>query len=180
MKPQVLNRRLHYWISIGIALPLLCIVVTGILLQVKKQWTWVQPPELRGSGTAPVIGFDSILESVRGVPELGVSGWKDVGRIDVRPSRGIAKVLSRSGWEAQVDLATGAVLQTAYRRSDLIESIHDGSYFAGDWTKLGLFLPSGFGLFLMLLSGLWLFWLPISVRRARKGAARRPGVQALR
>ena len=34
------------------------------------------------------------------------------------------------------------------RRSDLIESIHDGSYFGGDWTKLGLFLPAGIVLLL--------------------------------
>ena len=33
---------------------------------------------------------------------------------------------------------TGQVLQTAYRRSDFIESVHDGSVFAGDWTFTGL------------------------------------------
>jgi hypothetical protein len=64
------------------------------------------------------------------------------------------------------------VLHTAYRRSDLIESIHDGSFFGGDWTKLGLFLPAGIVLFLMWLTGLWLFWLPFSVKRKRKAAAR--------
>jgi hypothetical protein len=46
------------------------------------------------------------------------------------------------------------VLQTAYRRSDSIESVHAGSFFAGHWTKLGLFLPAGIVLLLLSLSGL--------------------------
>jgi hypothetical protein len=74
------------------------------------------------------------------------------------------KVWLQSGWEVQVDLDTGRVLQTAYRRSDLIESIHDGSFFAGDWTKLGIFMPCGVALLLMWLTGLWMFWLPFSVK----------------
>ena len=51
----------------------------------------------------------------------------------------MVKVWLNNGWEIQVDLNNGTILQTAYRRSDLIESIHDGSFFGGDWTKLGLF-----------------------------------------
>jgi hypothetical protein len=56
-----------------------------------------------------------------------------------------------------VDLGTGRVLQHAYRRSDLIESIHDGSFFGGNWTKLGLFLPAGLMLLFLWISGLFLF-----------------------
>ena len=70
------------------------------------------------------------------------------------------------------------MLQTAYRRSDLIESIHDGSFFAGDWTKLGLFLPSGIALLLLWLTGLWMFWLPISVKRRRAALVRESLVPA--
>lgn len=51
-------------------------------------------------------------------------------------------------------LATGELLQVAYRRSDRIESIHHGSFFAGDWTKLGLLLPSGLVLLFRRASGL--------------------------
>jgi hypothetical protein len=95
------------------------------------------------------VPLEDVLTAVRGVPELKVSGWSDINRIDLRPGRGVAKVWLNSGWEAQVDLGTGAVMQVAYRRSDLIESIHDGSFFAGDWTKLGIFLPAGIGLLLL-------------------------------
>jgi hypothetical protein len=104
-------------------------------------------------------------------PSLGVQGWDEINRIDVRPGRGLAKVSLHSGWEAQVDLGTGRVMQTAYRRSDLIESIHDGSFFAGDWTKLGLFLPTGMVLLFLWGSGLWLFVVPILAKRRKLAAA---------
>ena len=80
----------------------------------------------------------------------------------------MVKVWLNSGWEAQVDLGTGRVLQTAYRRSDLIESIHDGSFFAGDWTKLGLFLPAGLTMLLLWVSGMWMVWVPFIAKRRRR------------
>ena len=45
--------------------------------------------------------------------------------------------------------------------------IHDGSFFGGDWTKLGLFLPSGLVLLLLWLSGLWMWWVPFIAKRRR-------------
>jgi len=53
-----------------------------------------------------------------------------------------AKAWLQTDYEAQVDLGTGAIMHVAYRRSDLIESIHDGSWFH-DSAKLWLFFPSG-------------------------------------
>ena len=167
MKANVLIRKLHYWASIAIALPASILLASGVLLQTKKHWTWVQPTEQRGSASTPHISLDSVLQSVASEERLDVNGWDDINRIDVRPGRGVAKVWLQSGWEAQVDLATGRVLQVAYRRSDLIESIHDGSFFAGDWSKLGVFLPTGVVLLFMWFSGLWLFLVPILARRRR-------------
>ena len=163
-----LNRRIHYWATIPIAIPILIVIGSGVLLQMKKHWQWVQPAEQRGTGTAPAIGLEEVLLSVKGVPELRVTGWDDVNRIDLRPSRGIAKVWLRNGWEVQVDLGTGRVLQSAYRRSDLIESIHDGSFFAGEWSKLGIFLPTAIVLLVMWLTGLWMFLVPILATRRRR------------
>jgi len=168
MKFNILNRKVHYWATAFMAIPLLVIVCTGILLQVKKQASWIQPTEQRGTGTTPNLEFEQILTTLRQVPEMGVSGWDDIDRLDVRPGKGIIKVLLHTGWELQLDLGTGQVLQVAYRRSDLIESLHDGSFFAGDWTKLGLFLPTGIVLLFMWMTGIWLFWLPFSVKRKRR------------
>ncbi len=172
MTLNALTRKIHYWGAAFVALPVMVILGSGLLLQTKKHWGWVQPVEHRGTGEIPALDLEGILAAVRLVPELGVTGWHDVNRLDVRPGRGMVKAWLHSGWEVQVDLGTGRVLQSAYRRSDLIESIHDGSFFGGDWTKLGLFLPAGLVLLCMWLTGLWMFWLPFSVRRRRKTAAR--------
>ncbi len=161
MSFNVLNRKVHYWASAIVAIPLLVIISSGLLLQAKKQSAWVQPPEQRGTGKTPQISFDEVLERVKQVPEMHVASWDDVNRMDVRPGRGVVKVWLQNGYEVQVDLGTGQVLQVAYRRSDLIESIHDGSFFAGDWTKLGLFLPTGITLLLLWCGGIWMFWVPV-------------------
>lgn len=165
MSFNVLNRKIHYWASFIVAVPLLVMIGTGILLQVKKQSTWVQPAEHRGSATVPRVDLDAILAAARRAPGLESTTWDDIDRLDVRPSKGIVKVVTLSRWEVQVDLGTGEVLQTAYRRSDVIESLHDGSFFGGDWTKLGLFLPTGVGLLLLWLGGMWMWWVPFAAKR---------------
>lgn len=169
---NVLNRKIHYWMAFSAAVPLIVMIWSGLLLQTKKHWSWVQPTEKRGTGAVPALDLHQVLASVRSVERLDVDDWHDVNRIDVRPSRGVAKVWLRNGWEVQVDLGTGAVLQTAYRRSDLIESIHDGSFFGGNWTKLGLFLPAGLVLLTLWMTGLWMWWVPFIAKRRQ---ARRAG-----
>jgi uncharacterized iron-regulated membrane protein len=168
---NVFNRKVHYWTSAIIAIPLVVIAASGSVLQLKKHWTWVQPPEQRGSVTAPAIELSAILETLKKAPSLKVSSWDDVNRMDVRPDRGVVKVWLKSDWEAQIDLGTAEILQIAYRRSDWIESIHDGSIF-GDSVKLGLFFPAAIGLVLLWCGGVWMFLVPfINRRRVRKHKA---------
>lgn len=166
MKPSLINRRVHYWLSPFVVVPLLIVAVTGVMLQVKKQVSWVQPAERKGKAKEPTVSFDRVLAACQGVPEAGVKGWADVVRIDVRPSKGMLKVTTKTDWEIQLDAATGDVLQTAYRRSDWIEAIHDGSYFS-DWAKYGWFLPAGIGLAVLCLTGAYLFWQPLGVKWRR-------------
>lgn len=165
MRFNTLNRKIHYWVTAFIAIPILSVIASGLLLQVKKDWAWVQPAEHRGTGTTPVLDLERILAAVRTVPEVGVDGWDDVNRLDVRPGKGMVKARLNNGWEVQVDLGTGEVLQTAYRRTDLIESFHDGTFFGGKPAKLTVFLLADIALLLMWLSGLWMFIHPFSVRR---------------
>lgn len=165
------NRKVHYWLSIAAALPILIIAVTGILLHVKKDFAWIQPAERAGSGKEPAVSMARILEACRSVPESGVRDWGDIQRIDVRPGKGLVKVTTSGNFEVQIDAATGEVLQGAYRRSDLIEQLHDGSFFHPLVKRL-IFLPAGFALLILLVTGLWLFLLPIRSRRRARQAAR--------
>lgn len=162
-----LTRRLHRWGAIAIAVPLLVVIGSGILLQLKKEFAWIQPPTMRGQGPPMTLTLDEILLIAGAEPEALIEGWDDVDRLDVRPSKGIVKVRATNQWEVQIDLATSAVLSSAYRRSDLIESIHDGSFFHSK-AKLWLFLPSGVILLALWLTGLYLWALPIVMKRKGK------------
>lgn len=170
MRPLVLARKIHYWSTLFIALPILLVLVTGLLLQVKKQWTWVQPEEQRGTPTDSPITLAESVDIMAANPDIGISGWDDIDRFDVRPSKGMMKIRLEDGREVQMDLSDGRILQIEYRRTDLIESLHDGSWFGGDISKLGLFLPAATILLLMWITGIWMFWAPIPIRRKRRRA----------
>ncbi len=170
MKLSILTRRLHRWGAIGTALPFLLVIASGILLQVKKQVPWVQPPEQRTTAGVPQVAWDAILAAAMTHPEAQVTGWSDIDRVDVRPSKGILKIITTSRWEFQVALDDGRLLQTAFRRSDFIEHLHDGSFF-GDRIKLWIFLPSGLIVLGLLLTGLYLWILPTLTKRKRERLA---------
>jgi len=132
----------------------------GILLMLKKEAEWIQPSSQKGSerNAVPIVPMEQLFDSARSVAHAGFTTWSELERADLKPGKGIIKFVSSSNWEVQVDTHTGAVLKVAQRRSDVIESIHDGSYFA-DWMKLGLFLPVGFMLLILWLTGVYLFIL---------------------
>jgi uncharacterized iron-regulated membrane protein len=167
VRPSLLNRRLHRWGAILIALPLLLVILSGVLLQLKKELPWVQPPTERGSATVPTLPFERILEVASSVPQSEIETWDDIERLDLRPDRGVVKVRARNRWEIQIDIARGDVLQVAYRRSDLIESLHDGSFFH-DKAKTWIFLPAALILLMLWISGIYLWFLPHRSRRRRR------------
>lgn len=170
MTAAKLNRRLHRWGALISALPVLVVVLSGLLLQLKKDWAWVQPPTRSGTAEAPSLPFEAILAAAAAVPEAEVSSWEDIDRLDVRPDKGVVKVRCENRWELQLDAATGAVLSSTLRRSDLIESIHDGSWFS-DGVKLWVFLPAALVLTGLWFTGVYLWWLPFGVRRRRRRTA---------
>lgn len=162
------NRKLHRWGALLTAAPVLVIFVTGAILQLKKDWDWVQPPTVTGSVPGePALGWNEILEAIQSVPEAEVTSWEDVDRLDVQPSKGMLKVRSNNRWEVQLDATSGEVLSSTYRRSDLIEAIHDGSWFH-DQVKLWIWLPTAFILCGLWATGVYLWLLPHLTKRRRK------------
>ena len=162
------TRKTHYWGAFAISIPIIIIIGTGILLQLKKDVNWIQPPTTEGQiQNSPTISFDEILSAVMIVDEAGFKSWEDIDRLDVRLEKGIVKVRGKNRWEVQVDTKSGKVLQFAYRRSDLIESLHDGSWFH-DKAKLWIFLPTGIILLSMWITGVYMVILPYTVKWKRK------------
>ena len=140
-------------------------VSSGIMLQLKKQSNWIQPNVEVTSSSKPTM-LQSYLDAVSTVKEANISSWDDIERIDIRPDKGIAKIKSKNNWEIQIDIETSEIYSINYRISDIIESIHDGSFFS-EVVKYGWFLPSGILLLTLSLTGIYMFFIPILKRRKR-------------
>ena len=168
MKAQVLYRKIHHWGSFFVALPLIIMIGAGILLMLKKEIEWIQPSSQKGPerSLVPMASMQDLFTTARSVEHAGFTNWSELERADLKPGKGIIKFVSTTNWEVQVDTHTAEVLHVAKRRSDVIEAIHDGSYFA-DWMKLGLFLPAGIMLLILWLTGVYLFALT-EYKKAKK------------
>lgn len=160
------NRKIHKWASIVVALPLLVIMVTGILLLVKKEFSFIQPPTARGEQTVPSIAFDQILKVSQSIAIADITSWDDIDRLDVRPSKGLIKIRSHNSIEIQIDSSNGNILHVANRRSDLIESIHDGTFFQKN-ANLWLMLPIAIILLAIAITGIILFFIPYFKKKRR-------------
>ncbi|MBT6265508.1 MAG: PepSY domain-containing protein [Halieaceae bacterium] len=169
MRTPTLLRKIHYWGSISIALPLIIMIGAGLLLMVKKEINWIQPSSQKGIDRqlVPMASVQDLFDAALTVDIANFTHWEELQRADLKPGKGIIKFVSKSNWEVQVDTHTAEVLSIARRRSDVIESIHDGSFFA-DWVKLWVFLPAGVGLFVLWISGLYLFTLTEYKKRKKR------------
>lgn len=166
-------RKIHRWGAILVALPFLIVLISGLFLLVKKDFGWIQPPTQEGSKAGASLSFDEILATARTVPELKTNKWEDIDRLDVRPDDGIVKIRGMNGWEAQIDAHTAEVLHIGQRRSDVIESLHDGSWFH-DRAKLWIFLPVAIIVTILWLTGIYLICIPYFARwQNRKKMAQR-------
>ncbi|MEM7165803.1 MAG: PepSY-associated TM helix domain-containing protein [Planctomycetota bacterium] len=160
----------HKWIGITLSLVLAMIAVTGLLLLVKKDFGALQPPTLRGAegGSERFVSLQDLFAAVFAEGHPDFETLDDIDRVDFRPGKRIHKVRSRHNHrEMQVDAVTGVVLVTDWRPSDLIESIHDGSFF-GDFVH-DYFMPLvAAGLLLLVATGLYLWLAPLLRKRRKK------------
>jgi uncharacterized iron-regulated membrane protein len=185
MKLNRLFRKLHFWGALLIFIPIMVVIMSGILLQVKKEVEWIQPSTIKGSGfhssttliaildsvnqarTSPALVADTDAEMTM-IPDTQVGiDWTHIDRFDIRPSKNIAKVRLNSGWEYQVDLATHQVVKISYRNSDWIEALHDGSWFH-DSAKLYVFLPVALILLALWFTGGYLVYITLRNKRRTK------------
>lgn len=145
------------------------VIGAGLLLLLKKEIGWVQPPTVAGVARdeTPSMTVEELFRIAQGVEELELTTWSELSRVDFKPGKGVVKFVAPNNWEAQIDTTSGDVLQVAYRRSDIIEALHDGSFFA-DWVKLFVFFPSGVILLILWGTGIYLFFLPHLKKAAKR------------
>ena len=162
----------HRYLGVGLAVFLLVSAVTGLLLGWKKDAAWIQPPTQRGSvkTLADWLPLDTLAVAAQRGLILAQPDQKDnpVDRLDVRPGKGIVKVLfEEDNWEVQVDGGTAAVRSVAKRHSDWIESLHDGSIISSGFKLISMNVL-GIGLTVMIATGIWLWYGPKVVRRLKR------------
>ena len=163
-------RLIHYWLTAFTLFTVAMVAFTGVLLSVKKEFDALQPPTVEGASPGlPATPLDRLLVAVAAEPGRSALTWRDIDRIDVRPDEGIAKLILNDRTEYQVDLHTLKVLQTGYRTSDFIETLHDFSVL-GDWGKYLLSLPTGIALLVLWGTGAYMFVKPMLVKRRKRRA----------
>lgn len=164
-------RTWHRFFGTGLGLFMLITASTGILLGWKKNVDLLQPSEQKGTSTnlESWVSIEAISKSASLAIDSVVGHSIDVDKLDVRPSKGIIKVLFKEGyWEVQVDGATGKSLSVKQRHSDWIEHIHDGSII-GDVFKITYTNLLGWGLLTLAISGFWLWYGPKVIRKIKVG-----------
>lgn len=162
----------HRYLGLILLVFVLISSVTGVLLAWKKNVEVLQPPTQKGVSKALSTwkSVDEIAqiaqhELLKQYPE---EADNSISRIDVRPSKGIAKVLfENNSWEVQVDGTDGSIKSVAKRHADWIERLHDGSIIS-DLFKLISMNVLGFGLIMMLFTGYWLWYAPGKIRKMKK------------
>ncbi len=162
-------RTWHRFIGTGLGIFMLITASTGILLGWKKNVAILQPAEQKGSSTDlnRWMSIDEIVRTASHALDSVVGRPIEVDKLDVRPGKGIIKVLFKEGyWEVQVDGATGKALSVMQRHSDWIEHVHDGSIIS-DFFKITYTNLLGCGLLILALSGFWLWYGPKVVKKLK-------------
>jgi hypothetical protein len=174
-KSTRIYRKLHTWVAVPLFVSMFLMGATGLLLGWKKQ-TKLLPKTQQGESVQATewVGLDSLLRAAQHhARTLRLSD--EVDRIDVRPQKGVAKVVFTQHFtEIQLDCKTAEVRSVSTRSSDFIEKIHDGSLLdfwldtSSEVFKLTYTTVVSLGLLLLSFSGFWLWYNPIRIRRIKK------------
>lgn len=166
------NRVYHKYLGIFLCIIVVVSAITGILLSYKKQVDWIQPPTQKGTAKSlsEWLPLDQLGEKALIAFQAAQPTEQNpkIDRIDVRPSKGIAKVLLKDNWwEVQINGQTGDILSIQKRHSDWIEAIHDGSIISEIFKLISMNIL-GFGLLLLSMTGLWLWYGPKYFRKLKE------------
>lgn len=138
----------------------------GIILSKSYEGTSANLKDWLPLDSLQTLADSYLLETVS--PNLST----EIDRIDVRKGKGMVKfTYANHIWGLQLDGATGKLLHTERRYSDLIENIHDGSildnYLGTSDNQIKVFYTSVMGLALLVftVTGFWLWYGPKRMRR---------------
>ena len=170
-----LYRKLHRNVGVIFILFFLLISISGFLLGLKDE-LGLKPEtqttnSLNQSNWISIQKLDSISK-IYAINELEIDS--EIDRIDIRPDKGIAKVLFKKNFqELQLDLETGEILSVAKRADNFIERLHDGSIIDFYFTENNISTITyvtiiSLSLIFMIYSGYLLWANPRKIKRNKK------------
>lgn len=157
-------RVLHRICGLIGALFLILISVTGFALALKSIVPAIKAPTQKGAkidSPRDLVHPHVVMTSAFGVglPELAEP--KHIDRLELHNSKNIYKVTSKEGYhEVQIDGATGKVLSVSKRNDQLLENIHDLSFFNESF-RVYILPIVALMLFILGVSGLVIYFTPI-------------------
>lgn len=143
-------RKWHRKVSLFILLPLIVVVASGLVLQLRNQSEWIQPKTVSAPKSEGVMNFHQLIQ------RLNLSE-KEVEQVIYRPGKNNISVRLLSGEEIQVNPATGEILKRAMRRTGWLIELHQGSVL-GPFGQYGIFFLTGIGLLFLIASGVMLIF----------------------
>lgn len=142
-------RTWHGYLGLVAFLPLLLTALTGVLLQLRSQFEWIQPAPVKivlESGK-PFLRMEEVMAKF---PEGTIEG------LSFRPGKGGYQLRMKNGNEIQLHPQSGEILKDSPRRSTLLIKIHEGSWM-GVFGTLGVHFTAGLILVFLIISGLFIF-----------------------
>jgi len=164
-------RKIHRYSAISLLVFFFIMALSGLLLGWKKHsgellqaktytGTSSELNEWLSIDSLNTIATMTLLDSIS--PALSF----DLDRIDIRKEKGAVKFIYKNHyWGIQLDGVTGKVMRISRRRSDFIESLHDGSLLdsylgTNDIIKLLYSTIMGLALTTFTVTGFWLWYGP--------------------
>jgi uncharacterized iron-regulated membrane protein len=142
-------KKSHRVVAIAITLPLILIALTGIVLQLRNQFEWIQP-ETISQKIDPLQPYISFEAATKGVP------LENVEQIILRPAKGNLSVRLKDGLEIQMHPQTGAILKKSMRRTNFLIELHQGSWL-GNIGQYGIHFITGVLLCFLIFSGIMIY-----------------------
>ena len=142
-------RRWHGYIGLLAALPLIVMTLTGLMLQLRNQFEWIQPKTekfLLTDGEA-LLSMEEVVKKFEG---------EKVEQVIYRPGKANYSVRLEGGMEVQLHPQTGEIKKSLPRRSGFLIDLHQGSWL-GPLGQYLLHFAAGVGLFFLIISGIIIY-----------------------
>jgi uncharacterized iron-regulated membrane protein len=142
-------RKWHAYLGLIAFLPLFATAVTGVMLQLRSRFEWIQPkpvPVTLEAGRA----FIPVEEILQRYPHGEIEAFM------YRPGKSGYVLRLKNGDEVQIHPQTGVTSKTAARISTTLIRIHEGSWM-GQMGSLFIHFTAGLILVFLLISGVMIF-----------------------